>query len=101
MTVPVLELEIPPKGQIGKFVARIQDPLRLPEPFPLEIDDTTGNSFVVNPNAPTPDLDPLQRAQVRRSRPQQDPGGGEEKEDILGEEKLKEEVGDELPHQLS
>ena len=82
VTVPKLELKIPPKGQKGeistvaaleqdqpvrrhmdsdgaeqidKFVARIQDTLRLPEPFTLEIDDPTGNSFIENPTAPAAD----------------------------------------------
>merc|ERR1719410_1909584 len=90
VTVPELELEIPPKGQKGeistvegilartvaaleqdqpvrrhldpdgaeqidKFVARIQDTLRLAEPFTLEIDDPTGNSFIENPHAPAAD----------------------------------------------
>ena len=90
VTVPKLELEIPPKGQKGeistvegilarmvaaleqdqpdrrhmdpdgaeqidKFVARIQDTLRLPEPFTLEIDDPPGNSFIENPTAPAAD----------------------------------------------
>ena len=62
-TVAALEQDQPvrrhmdPDGaeQIDKFVARIQDTLRLAEPFTLEIDDPTGNSFIENPHAPAAD----------------------------------------------
>lgn len=62
-TIAALEQDQPvrrhmdPDGaeQIDKFVAKIQDTLSLHEPFTLEIDDPTGNSFIENPNAPGPD----------------------------------------------
>ena len=46
-----------PEGaeQIDKFVSKIQDVLQLGQPFTLEIDDPSGNSFIENPNAPDPD----------------------------------------------
>lgn len=46
-----------PEGaeQIDEFVSRIQTVLRLGQPFTLEIDDPSGNSFIENPNAPDPD----------------------------------------------
>ena len=143
VTIPELDLEIPPKGQKGeistvegilartvaaleqdqpvrrhmdpegaeqieKFVARIQDTLKLHEPFVLEIDDPTGNSFIENPNAPG--LDPGREVNNYTRSKEQDHSLGlyseeelqsedpilnkipEENEDVLDEEKLKEEV---------
>ena len=143
VTIPELDLEIPPKGQKGeistvegilartvaaleqdqpvrrhmdpegaeqieKFVARIQDTLKLQEPFVLEIDDPTGNSFIENPNAPG--LDPGREVNNYTRSKEQDHSLGlyseeelqsedpilnkipEENEDVLDEEKLKEEV---------
>lgn len=62
-TVAALEQDQPvrrhldPEGaeQIDKFVSKIQDVLQLGQPFTLEIDDPSGNSFIENPNAPDPD----------------------------------------------
>ena len=62
-TVAALEQDQPvrrhldPEGaeQIDQFVSRIQRVLGLGEPFTLEIDDPSGNSFIENPNAPGPD----------------------------------------------
>ena len=62
-TVAALEQDQPvrrhmdPEGaeQIDKFVSRIQTVLDLGQPFTLEIDDPSGNSFIENPQAPGPD----------------------------------------------
>ena len=100
-----------PEGaqQIDDYIVRIQNTLKMVEPFVLEVDDPTGNSFIENPHAPGPD--PKRNSELYIRTTEQDHKLGmytqeelrtaedpvlerveEEEDTALTEEKLKEEV---------
>jgi len=94
--------------QIDDYVIKIQDILKLREPFTVQVDDPSGNSFIENPNAPN--VDPGRTAEMYSRTKEQDHKLGlytqeelgatedpvmnrlDEEDSSLTEEKLKEEV---------